>query len=146
MGGGVPSEFLEDFQEALVVLPVSPKASAALARRVLQSVLWDQGYNGRSLAVQIDNLLAETRSDKVLPTSVRANVDVVRQLGNFSAHAITDDTTLQVIPVNKEEAEWCLTIIENLFEHYYVVPEAYKKLRDEFNEKLEQAGKDPIKS
>ena len=146
VGGGVPSEFLEDFQEALVVLPVSPKASAALARRVLQSVLWDQGYNGRSLAVQIDNLLAETRSDKVLPTSVRANVDVVRQLGNFSAHAITDDTTLQVIPVNKEEAEWCLTIIENLFEHYYVVPEAHKKLRDEFNEKLEQTGKDPIKS
>ena len=146
VGEEVPSDFVEDFQEALDVLPVSPKASAALSRRVLQSILWDQGYNGGSLAVQINNLLAETSSNKVLPTSVRANVDAVRNLGNFAAHAITDDTTLQVIPVSKEEAEWCLTIVENLFEHYYVVPAAHKKLRDELNEKLAQAGKDPIKS
>ena len=94
----MPSEFVTDYEEALAVLPVSPKASAALSRRVLQSIIKDQGYYGRSLARQIDKLLAENRSDKVLPTSVRANVDVVRNLGNFAAHAITDDTTLQVIP------------------------------------------------
>ena len=146
VGEGVPSDFVDDFQEALAVLPVSPKASAALSRRVLQSILWDQGYNGRNLGKQVDNLLAETSSDKVLPTSVRANVDAVRNLGNFAAHAINDDTTLQVIPVSKEEAEWCLTIIQNLFEHYYVVPAAHKKLRDELNDKLAQAGENPIKS
>ena len=146
VGEEVPSEFVEDFKEALAVLPVSPKASAALSRRVLQSVLWDQGYNGKNLAKQVDNLLAETSSDKVLPPSLRANVDAVRNLGNFAAHAINDDTTLQVIPVSKAEAEWCLTIIENLFEHYYVAPATQKKLRDELNEKLAQAGQNPIKS
>ena len=146
VGDGVPSEFVTDYEEALAVLPASPKASAALSRRVLQSIIKDQGYYGRSLARQIDKLLAENRSDKVLPTSVRANVDVVRNLGNFAAHAITDDTTLQVIPVSRGEAEWCLTVIENLFEHYYVIPAAHKKLRDEFNQRLLQAGKDEIKS
>ena len=146
VGEGVPSEFVVDYEEALAVLPVSPKASAALSRRVLQSIMWDQGYDGRNLAAQIDKLLAETRGDKVLPTSVQANVDVIRNVGNFAAHAITDDTTLQVIPVSREEAEWCLTIIENLFEHYYVIPAAHDKLRDEFNQRLVQAGKTPIKS
>ena len=146
VGDGIPPEFVADYEEALTVLPISPKASAALSRRVLQSIMWDQGYDGRNLARQIDKLLQEDRSDKVLPTSVRANVDVVRNLGNFAAHAITDDSTLQVIPVSREEAEWCLTIIENLFDHYYVIPAAHKKLRDEFNQKLAQAGEDPIKS
>ena len=146
IGTAVPAEFVGDYEEALAVLPTSPKASAALSRRVLQSIMWDQGYDGRNLALQINKLLEEDRSDKVLPTSVQANVDVVRNLGNFAAHAITDESTLQVIPVSREEAEWCLTIIENLFEHYYVIPAAHKALRDEFNRKLEQAGKDPIKS
>ena len=146
VGEDVPSEFREDYEESVSVLPISPKASAALSRRVLQSVLRDQGYDRRNLVDQIDLLLAETGGDKVLPTSVRANVDVIRRVGNFAAHAITDETTLQVIPVSLEEAEWCLIIIETLFDHFYVIPAANKKRLDEFTIKLSQAGQNPTKS
>ena len=146
VGQDVPSEFREDYEESVSVLPISPKSSAALSRRVLQSILRDQGYDRRNLADQINLLLAETRGDKVLPTSVRANVDVIRNVGNFAAHAITDETTLQVIPVIQEEAEWCLTIVEALFEHFYVLPAANKKRLEEFTSKLSQAGQKPPKS
>ena len=146
VGEDVPVEFREDYEEAVSVLPISPKASAALSRRVLQSILRGQGYDRRDLAKQIDLLLQEKQAEKVLPTSVRAIVDVIREVGNFAAHAITDETTLQVIPVSQEEAEWCLTIIEALFDHYYVIPAANKKLLGGFNQKLAQAGRNPTKT
>lgn len=146
IGPGVPDELLADYKEALAVLPVSAKASAALSRRVLQSILKDQGYNEWNLADQIDRLIDETLPDKVLPPGIRTHVDVIRQFGNFSAHRITDKNTLQVIPVAPEEAEWCLEIIERLFDHYYVVPAANKKRLDEFNQRLQLAGQKPTKS
>jgi hypothetical protein len=31
---------------------------------------------------------------------------VIRNFGDFLAHRITDQTTLQIIPVEPEEAEW----------------------------------------
>ncbi len=57
IGEAVPSEFREDYEESVSVLPISPKSSAALSRRVLQSMLRDQGYDRRNLADQIDLLL-----------------------------------------------------------------------------------------
>ena len=146
LGEGVPSEFIAAYEEACAVLPVSAKASAALSRRVLQSILRHQGYDARNLADQIDKLLAETRADKALPSSVKESVDVIRQFGNFSAHRITDKSTLQVIPVAPEEASWCLEIVEALFDHYYVIPAANKKRLDELNERLQRAGERSVKS
>ena len=142
----IPSNLAADYEEALAVLAISPKASAALSRRVLQSILDEQGYVGRNLANQIDRVLAEKQGDKVLPTSVRDTVDVIRNVGNFAAHAITDDTILQVIPVSREEAEWCLTIIEALFDHYYVIPATNKKRLDDFKQKLAHAGRRTTRS
>ena len=127
-------------------MPISPKASAALSRRVLQSILRDQGYTSRDLAKQIDDLLRETHTDKVLPTSLRNSVDAIRKFGNFSAHPVTDKTTLQIIEVETEEAEWCLEIVESLFDHYYVRPAAEAKRQENLNKRLQQAGQPPTKS
>lgn len=41
----VPADIAEDFNEAGAVLPISPKALAALSRRCLQAVLRAQGYS-----------------------------------------------------------------------------------------------------
>lgn len=143
----VPSSFKEDYREASAVLSISPKASAALSRRVLQSILTDRGYTGRDLAKQIDSVLSEKDPQKVLPTGVRETVDAIRSFGNFAAHPIKDGGTLQgVIEVEPEEAEWCLEIIEALFDHYYIRPAETKKRRDALNKKLQSAGKPPAKS
>ena len=73
-------------------------------------------------------------------------MDAVRHFGNFAAHPITELTGLQVIDVEAEEAEWCLEIIEALFDHYYITPARARQRRDRLNQKLAQAGRKPAKS
>ena len=53
----VPDLFKGDYLEACNVLSVSVKASAALSRRVLESILHHQGYSGGSLEQKIDSTL-----------------------------------------------------------------------------------------
>ena len=142
----VPENLRDDYIEAFNVLLISAKASAALSRRVLQSMLRERGYTQRSLVDQIEAVLNEVGQDKILPSELRKNIDAVRNFGNFSAHPITDRTSLQIIDVQPEEAEWCLEIIEALFQHYYVVPAASARNLSKLNQKLKKAGKPPVKS
>ena len=142
----VPESFRSDYVEACNVQGVSPKASAALARRVLQGILTDQGYESTNLAQQIASVLKEDDPKKVLPDQIRKTVDAVRHFGNFAAHPITELTSLQIIEVEPEEAEWCLEIIETLFDHYYVTPARAQERREQLNQKLAQAGKKPARS
>lgn len=140
-----PDDIRADYFEACEVLAVSAKAAAAIARRCLQGILWEQGYTQRNLVEQIEALLAED-GPRALPTAVGENVDAVRSFGNFSAHRINDRTTLQIIEVDPEEAEWCLEIIEELLDHYYERPAALAARRERINEKLRQAGKPELKA
>jgi hypothetical protein len=137
----VPEEIKVDYEEASKVLPLSNKASAALSRRCLQTILRTQGYIQKDLAQQIDALIAEPDPKKSIPTSLRMTVDVIRNFGNFSAHRITDQTTLQIIDVESEEAEWCLDILDEMFDHYYVKPTLAAARKKALDAKLKGAGK-----
>lgn len=137
----VPSHIAEDYIEACKVLQASPKASAALARRCLQAILRSRGYKAKDLAQEIDLLLNEADAKKAIPDSLRTAVDAVRNFGNFSAHPITDITTLQIIDVQPEEAEWCLEVIEECFDHFYVRPARIAARKAALDDKLKQAGK-----
>ncbi|WP_091856141.1 DUF4145 domain-containing protein [Bosea robiniae] len=141
----VPAVLASDYAEAASVLSISPKASAALSRRCLQAILRAQGYKARDLAAEIDLLLNEADPAKGIPSSIRDTVDAIRNFGNFSAHPITDVTQLQVIDVDPEEAEWCLEIIEELFQHFYVRPAEAAARKAALNAKLAAAGKPPAK-
>ena len=88
----------------------------------------------------------ESDTTKSLPTSLHKTIDAVRNFGNFSAHPITEMSSLQIVEVEAEEAEWCLEIVEQLFDHYYVRPASNAKRIDELNKKLANAGKPPMKS
>ncbi|WP_199230272.1 DUF4145 domain-containing protein [Azospirillum sp. TSH58] len=116
-------------------------AAAALARRCLQAILRNQGYNHRDLVQQIKGVLEETDSRKSLPQSLFDSVDAIRNFGNFSAHPMNDITTLQVIQVEPHEAEWCLEIVEELFDYYYNRPAVAAAKKAALNDKLKAAGK-----
>jgi hypothetical protein len=147
--GPIPPDVLpsitKDYEEAANVLPMSAKASAALSRRCLQAVLNDAGYPQRDLAKQIDAVLNETDPKKSLPTAIHDTLDAVRNFGNFSAHPITDQTTLQIVDVEPHEAEYCLDILDGVFDQYYVKPAEAKRKRAALNAKLQAAGRPPSK-
>jgi hypothetical protein len=141
----VPSEIAEDYIEACNVLPISPKASAALSRRCLQNILHKASYKARVLWMEIDLLLNESDPNKAIPLRLRDTIDAIRNFGNFSAHPIDDTTTFQIIAVESHEAEWCLEILEECFEHFYLGPAIMKARKVALNEKLAAAGKPPAK-
>ncbi len=141
----VPATISCDYIEACNVLPISSKASAALARRCLQNILNSHGYTGRDLSRQIDALLNETDASKAVGSALRDTVDAIRNFGNFSAHPVDDQTTLQVIEVEEAEAEWCLQILEEMFDHFYVRPAQAAARKAALNAKLSAAGKPAAK-
>ena len=132
----VPEGMRVDYGEAWQVLPHSTKASAALSRRILESILDNQGYSRGNLNRQIKELLSEEDVNRILPVALRDLVDAIRRFGNFSAHRVTSSTSAQIIEVEPEEAEWCLKIISALFEHYYVRAAKNAAMLDSLNEKL----------
>jgi uncharacterized protein DUF4145 len=133
----VPKPIATDYVEACRVLPMSAKASAALARRCLQAMLNEQGFKDKYLVNQVEKLL----NAKVLPTHIHETVDAIRHFGNFGAHPINDKTSLQIIDVEPKEAEWCLEILEALFDHFYVQPPAAAARKAALDTKLKAAGK-----
>lgn len=141
----VPKAISDDYIEACNVISISPKASAALSRRCLQNLLRSFGYSAKDLAKEIDLLINESDTRKAIPSSTREVVDAIRNFGNFSAHPITDVTTLQLINVEPEEADWCLSVLEELFDHFYIRPAKALEKKAALDKKLAQAGKPPSK-
>jgi hypothetical protein len=138
----VPPEYVTEYREACAVLPDSTMASAALGRRLLQSLLRDQAkVKPGNLADEIQKVI-DSRS---LPTRLADSIDAVRHAGNFAAHPLKSTQTGLVLPVEPGEAEWTLDVIEELFDHYFVAPARLQAKRDAMNKKLEEAGKPPMK-
>ena len=141
----IPADIANDYIEASSVLPLSPKASAALSRRCLQNILHAVGYKARDLAAEIDLLLNEQDPKKAIPQRLRDTIDGIRNFGNFGAHPINDKTALQIIEVEDHEAVWCLEILEECFEHFYVGPAVVAARKADLDAKLAAAGKPPSK-
>lgn len=137
----VPIALAKDFDEAGLVLSDSPTASAALSRRCLQGLLRDQGYAQRDLSTAIETVL----SARVLPSALAANLDSIRQVGNFAAHPLKNTNSGEIVPVEDHEAEWNLEVLEGLFDFFYVQPARDAARRAALNQKLQAAGKNPMR-
>lgn len=138
----VPPSIVEDYKEACSVLSDSPKASAALSRRCLQNLLRGAaGVEPGDLSAEIQQVLDSGK----LPTMIAENIDAVRNIGNFAAHPNKSKSTGEIVPVELDEAEWNLDVLESLFDFYYVQPARAKAKRDALNKKLTDAGKPPLK-
>ena len=135
----VPAEFAEDYAEACLVIGDSPKASAALSRRCLQHILREKAgvNNPNDLAKAIDEVV----NDPSIPSDISASLDAVRHIGNFSAHPNKSSRTGEIVPVEEGEAEWCLEVIEILFDYYFVRPADIRRRTLALNQKLSDTGK-----
>jgi hypothetical protein len=56
----------------------------------------------------------------------------------------TLDEDSAIINVTREEAEWTLKIVADLFDYFVVAPEKDKRLRAAVDKKIKDAGRKPI--
>ena len=129
----VPSEFTADYLQACLVLAESPAASAALSRRSLQHILREKA------GVKENNLYREIGAvvnNGTLPADIADNLDYVRKIGNVAAHPTMNEVAGEIVPVEYGEAEWCLEVIESLFDFYFVRPANSQRRREAFDSKL----------
>ncbi len=138
----VPPMFSEDYNEAVIVLPDSPKASSALSRRCLQLLLREKsGVKHENLANEIQQVIDSNQ----LPSHLSESIDAIRNIGNFAAHPSKSESTGEIIPVEPGEAEWTLEVLEMLFDFYFVQPERTRLKREALNKKLGDLGKPKMK-
>jgi hypothetical protein len=109
----IPQQLRDDYCEACLIRTKSPKASATLSRRCLQGMIrnfW-RITKGR-LVDEIDELKSK------VDAGTWAAIDSLRQIGNIGAH-MEKDVNL-IIDVDPDEAKLLLSLIETLFEEWYV--------------------------
>lgn len=115
----IPKAILDDYNEACLIKDLSPKASAALARRCLQGIIRDfWQVKPAKLANEIEQI-----KSKVDAVTWKA-IDAVRSVGNIGAH-MEKDVNL-IIDVEPNEAKKLIGLIEILLREWYVAREERK--------------------
>jgi hypothetical protein len=91
------------------VQTLSPTASAALSRRILQNILRDEfNLQHHNLANAIDAFIAQPG----IPSYLTKAVDAIRNIGNLAAHPLKNKNTGEVVPVEPGEAEWLIGVLK----------------------------------
>ena len=138
----VPEKYSKVYIQASNVLPISPEASAALSRRCLQILLRDEAHVSPG---NLGNEIQQVIDSGTLPSILSESIDAIRNIGNFAAHPMKSTNTGEIIEVEAGEAEWNLDVLEELIDHYLVKPAKLAAKRDALNQKLQDAGKNPMK-
>ncbi len=109
----IPKAIVEDYEEACLIRDLSPKASATLSRRCLQSIIRDfHGITKKRLVDEIEAL------QEVIDPLIWQAIDAVRSIGNIGAH-MEKDINL-IIEVEPQEASALIGLIEILLKDWYV--------------------------
>lgn len=138
----IPKLYLEDYEESVKVLSASPKASAALSRRLFQNILREEYNIKENTLVQEIQKFIELEG---IPSHLTDAVDAVRNIGNLAAHPTKNKNTGEIVSVENGEAEWLIEVIEALFDFTFIQPLKLQRRRKELNLKLEQIGKPEMK-
>ena len=124
----IPKAIRKDYQEACLIKDKSPKASATLARRCLQSMIRDF-YNvkdKKTLKEEIDSIQDEVNSD------VWEAIKTVKNIGNIGAH-MEKDVNL-IVDIEPEEVNKLIWLIEFLLKNWYIHREETKQKLKEIKE------------
>lgn len=129
----IPQQLRDDYTEACKIRDLSPKASATLARRVLQGMIRDFcGIAKNRLIEEIRELRRRVDTGDA-PRGVQEEsgdaIDHVRNIGNIGAHMEADINV--IVDVDPGEAQALIELVELLFDEWYVA-------RHKRNERLEK--------
>lgn len=133
----VPDDLRGDYNEACLVMNLSPKASAALSRRCLQHLLRKYAAveaNPPTLYQEIEEVI----KNGGLSSGITDLLHTLREIGNLAAHP-KESPAGEIINVEPHEAELSLTVLESLFDFYFVLPAKNKARKAEFDAKLSKS-------
>lgn len=120
---GTPPHIARAYEEAVRVLPISPNAAAALARRALQTILREVvGAPPGSIYAEIEAARSK------LPDWLISGLHHLREVGNFALHPDKDALTGEIIDTYPVEAELTVGLVEALLQHQYAGREAAARL------------------
>lgn len=122
----VPIQIRKDYEEACAIVALSPKSSATLSRRCLQSMIRDfWGISKKTLYAEIEALEA------VIPPTQKKVLHSLRGIGNIGAHPEADINT--IIDIEPDDASKLIKVIEFFMNKWYVERHEQEKLFDEIN-------------
>lgn len=137
--GFIPSAIIQDYQEACLIKDLSPKASATLARRCLQGMMYDfcdiRKDTLNKQIMELDNRVKNGSAPKGVDEDTMIAIDGIRSIGNIGAH-MEKDVNL-IIDIDPDEAEILIQLIENLFEDWYVAREKRRQVIKEISNIVE---------
>ncbi|MCG2787997.1 MAG: DUF4145 domain-containing protein [Anaerolineae bacterium] len=134
LGSEIPKSYRDDFREAYAVNGISPKASAAISRRLLQNILHE------AYKIEKRNLLTEINEFAQLPNVPQhliEAIDAVREIGNLAAHPTKNVNTGEIVEIEPHEADWLLEVLLELLDFTFVQPEKLKMRKAALKEKLD---------
>jgi hypothetical protein len=124
------AELAADFEDAARLQTISPKASAALSRRCLQHLIRTKArIRRKDLFKEIEALR------QIVPSWLAEDLHYPREIGNAAAHPMHNKHTGEIVDVDPEEAEWSLSVLERLFDYFYVQPAKSKAMKDKLHAK-----------
>ncbi len=120
----VPDAVKSDYCEAYAIAHLSPKASATLSRRCLQSIIRDfWGIKEKTLYQEISEL------QKRVSASQWDVLNALRNLGNIGAHPEADVNL--IIDIDPDDAVKIIRVIELLIKQWYIERHDQEKLYSE---------------
>jgi hypothetical protein len=136
----VPEPFRTDYLETAALLEISPRMSAVLARSILADLLekylslTDYGLNER---------INKFREKSGEPQRLRDGAHHFREIGDFGSHTQKNDQD-QIIPVDREDAEWMLGFLDRFLDYYVVSPTKDSEVLGKWDKNIADAGRRPI--
>lgn len=118
----IPGPIRKDYEEACLIVDLSPKASAALARRCLQGMIRDY-WKITKYTLHQEIKALEEHVDKETFDAMMS----LKGLGNIGAHPERDVTCL--VDIEPEEASVLIALIEILLDDWYVAREKKKQTK-----------------
>jgi hypothetical protein len=109
----------EDFEEAAALLALSPKASAALARRCLQEILRTKG--GAKPGSLFDEI-TEVTGNGMLPHSLSKLLERLRAQWEREVDQTKNQYSVTISDVQPGEADFTLDVVDVLMKFYWVLP------------------------
>lgn len=132
----VENKFSQEYKDAVEILPINAKASAALSRRVLQYYIQEK-FNIKKHTLYLE--IEELEKIKHYPPELIEFFHQIREFGNFAAHPKIDYVTGEIIEVELGEADSLLTILQQMFVYDYRTISEIKKVKEKLDDKIKRS-------